>query len=853
MSRRVLPAVVAACAALAAAVFTFNIGPSYAAANEDCRPDGLARSAGVDAPYCAAYDTNGREKMGAGVNRRVIGYFTNWRTGTNGAPAYLVNNIPWNKVTHLNYAFAHVDGANKLSVGGGGAANASTGMTWPGVPGAEMDPSFPYQGHFNLLNKFKKQYPNVKTLVSVGGWAETGGYFDDNGTRVASGGFYTMTESQAKIDTFADSAVSFIRQYGFNGVDIDYEYPTSNKDAGNPLDFTVANAKRGQLMAGYVNLMRTLKQKLDAASAADGKYYMLTAAVPASGWLLRGMDVYQVTQYLDYVNVMTYDLHGAWNEYVGPNAALFDNGQDSEMIAGSVYSSYGQIGYLNGDWALHYFRGSMPAGRINLGLPYYTRGWEKVTGGTNGLWGTSKGSPCPAGTTVCGAGAIGIDNLWHDDKPGTTEEEPAGSNPMWHAKNLQQGIPGDYLAKYGLDPNLPKNKLTGTYTRNYNATMAAPWLWNDQKKVFLSTEDDVSVNTKAQYIADNGYGGAMMWELAGDYAWDAAKGQYFMGNTLTTALYDKLQTGAPYGATKSNKTMPTATLDVGIDVGGFPVGDSNYPITGKMKVTNRSTVDIPGSAKLEFDMPVSTTAEIGQQTGWTLTVTPGRSGSNSGGLKADFHHVTMTLPSWQTIPKGASAEVVMTWKLPVSGPSNYTLTFGGTSYRLSADHPRGGTTNPTTAPPTTAPPTTRPPTTAPPTTAPPTTAPPTTRPPTTAPPTTAPPTTQPPTCSVAAWTAATVYNGGAQASYNGRIWKAKWWTQGETPGVAAVWENISACGPATSSPPGTCTTPPWVTTTAYSGGAVVVHNGKKYRAKWWTQGETPGTAAVWEDLGTCNS
>lgn len=68
-----------------------------------------------------------------------------------------------------------------------------------------------------------------------------------------------------------------------------------------------------------------------------------------------------------------------------------------------MYSTpqYGGIGYLNTDWAYHYFRGAMPAGRINIGLPYYTRGWQGVTGGTHGLWGKAAlpdQNSCPAGT-----------------------------------------------------------------------------------------------------------------------------------------------------------------------------------------------------------------------------------------------------------------------------------------------------------------------------------------------------------------------------------------------------------------------------------------------------------------------
>src|SRR3954462_3798931 len=133
-----------------------------------------------------------------------------------------------------------------------------------------MDPSLSYKGHFNLLIKYKKQYPQVKTIISIGGWAETSG-------------FYTLTDSQASIDTFADSVVQFLRTYNFDGADIDYEYATSMKDAGNPADWATANARRAQLMKGFAQLMKTLRQKLDVASAADKKHYLLTVAAPSSG------------------------------------------------------------------------------------------------------------------------------------------------------------------------------------------------------------------------------------------------------------------------------------------------------------------------------------------------------------------------------------------------------------------------------------------------------------------------------------------------------------------------------------------------------------------------------------------
>ena len=132
--------------------------------------------------------------------------------------------------------------------------------------------------------------------------------------------------------------------------------------------------------------------------------------------------------------------------------------------------------------------------------------------------------------------------------------------------------------------------------------------------------------------------------------------------------------------------------------------------------------------------------------------------------------------------------------------------------------------------------------------------PPTTNPTTGNPTTGPPPTSNPPgTCTAPAWSASQVYTGGQLASYNGHTWKAQWWTQGETPGVASVWVDQGACGGTTTAPPGTCTAPAWSSTTAYNGAAVVSYGGHKWTAKWWTQGDIPGNNAqgVWTDNGPC--
>ncbi|MGW8375894.1 chitinase C-terminal domain-containing protein [Actinacidiphila sp. SB3-2] len=811
--------------------------PAPAAAQDQsaCRPDGLYTTPGVDVPYCTAYDADGREKLANGQKRRTIGYFTGWRTGKDGQPAYLASDIPWDKVTHLNYAFAHVGKDNRISVGADGEKNPATGMTWPGVAGAEMDPALPYKGHFNLLNKFKKQHPDVKTLISVGGWAETGGYFGEDGKRVDSGGFYSMATNAdgsvnaAGIDAFADSAVDFVRKYGFNGVDIDYEYPTSMKDAGNPLDWPLANGRRAGLVKGYATLMKALREKLDRAGAADGRHYLLSVAAPSSGYLLRGMETYQVQKYLDYVNIMSYDLHGAWNEHVGPNAALFDDGKDSELAGAGVYttSQYGGIGYLNTDWAYHYFRGSMPAGRINIGLPYYTRGFKNVTGGTDGLWGRAPATECPAGSglTKCGDGAVGIDNLWHD-KDTNGKESPAGSNPMWHAKNLEKGVVGDYAKQYGFPAD---TKLTGTYARKYDATLKSPWLWNAEKKVFLSTEDEQSVGAKADYVADRGIGGAMIWELAGDYEWNAAKGQYDQGDTLTSLMHDKFSAASPYGAKRATIAMPDKAVDIGVDFGQFPLGDSNYPISPKLKITNRTRTTLPGGTEFQFDYGTSAPGNARDQSGFGARVirSDHSAPNNIGGLKGDYHRVSLKLPSWQSLAPGASVDLDFVYYLPVSTPSNWTVTIGGTTYALAGDHARGttvvepgdgsgSTTGGTTGGTTTG------------------------------------GTTTGGTSTGGTSTGGTSTGGtGTGGTTTGGTTTGGTVTGGTSSGTTTGTTTGTTGGTTTG---GQCSVAEWDRAKAYSGGSQVAWQSRLWKAKWWTQGEEPGTTGewgVWQETGTC--
>jgi predicted chitinase len=103
------------------------------------------------------------------------------------------------------------------------------------------------------------------------------------------------------------------------------------------------------------------------------------------------------------------------------------------------------------------------------------------------------------------------------------------------------------------------------------------------------------------------------------------------------------------------------------------------------------------------------------------------------------------------------------------------------------------------------------------------------------------------------WSSSAVYVGGNVASYNGHNWSAKWWTQGETPGTVDVWADQGTCG-GTTTPPGTsCSYPNWVAGQSYVVGNIVKYtNGQYYRAKNDNPGYDPVISTWYWEPFSCS-
>jgi chitinase len=267
-------------------------------------------------------------------SEKLVGYYSAWAAYYN----YYPNQIDAGKLTHINYAFANIGSDLKLTLG------------YPDVDSSNI----------KLLNSLKQTNPDLKTLISVGGWNWSGKFSDA-----------ALTEETRT--AFADSCVDFIKKYGFDGVDLDWEYPVSGGLA--------TNTRRGEDKHNFTLLLKKIREKLDAQGAADNKHYLLTIAGGADTSYINNVELSKLAQYLDYANLMTYDLHGYWDSNTDLLAPLYDNDDPSPQYKSSV------------DKAVNAWLGaSFPAEKLVMGIPFYGYLYSSVNNSNNGMYQTFGGS-----------------------------------------------------------------------------------------------------------------------------------------------------------------------------------------------------------------------------------------------------------------------------------------------------------------------------------------------------------------------------------------------------------------------------------------------------------------------------
>lgn len=361
---------------------------------------------------------------------KVVGvYVPNWE------PVTLIDRLPSHSVTHLLYAFLRVCGPGQLPSDEPRCEGKGEHQIATGPIDKRFDEAF---------QRFKVRAPHVKVLASVGGWG-------------GSDPFFHFANEAGRRARFTASVVDFLRHHpGFDGVDIDWEHPTTNGSANGVALGSPADGR------GYAELMHALRKAVDALSAETGRPYLVTTAINTNAALVDKIDYRDAAKSLDLVFMMTYDFYGPWTATAGHHTALRSR---DEKAGDSVEAGLRTM-----------VKAGMPAGKLVAGVAMYGRGFTGVT-------------PPAAGAGFNGTKREGV---------------YAGAD----GSMTYREIAARYLDR------------SGGARRGYRLLVdpqGESWaLWNPADRLYMGYDDPRGVLRKGRFAVKEGLAGVFAWELSQD-------------------------------------------------------------------------------------------------------------------------------------------------------------------------------------------------------------------------------------------------------------------------------------------------------------------------------------------------
>lgn len=379
------------------------------------------------------------------TSKKVMGYVAQWDLYDR---KYAIETIPGDKLTHIMYAFClpnpNQEDYNKLK------------ENYPFPPKPYYPPPQLPEGAFAIHDEYafeqqvpalmalKQKYPHLKISISMGGWTLS----------------WTMSKvmsSPTLRKQFIKSSVDAIIKYGFDGFDLDWEYPGKQGAGYNIVD--EVNDKVN-VATFFKELQSELKTRL------PNKHIELSVACGANKKVIEQYK--DAIQYLDYFNLMTYDFYGSWGNG-GHLSGLYQNPAQGNPEDG-----------FNIDAAVTTSLAICPKSKLCIGVPFYARGWQSLQKDPNN----------PEAPIIFGVSTQG---------PGITKSQNAGGEPgltCW--KDLR-----DFIGKSN---NIEYFDEVAKVPYVYNSTTGETWTYDNPK----------SIQYKMQYLKEKDLAGLIIWQLSDD-------------------------------------------------------------------------------------------------------------------------------------------------------------------------------------------------------------------------------------------------------------------------------------------------------------------------------------------------
>lgn len=363
----------------------------------------------------------------------VVCYYHGWAATRSSPMNYKIRDIPGDLCTHVNLNYAGID-KDTLKV-------------------KDLIPAYANNSrHYKDFTAIKDKFLFVKTMISLGGWEFGGEAFS-----------YVASDRNRRC-TFAKNLKKFLKDNGFDGVDIDWRFPGNAGKQGAPED-----------KQNFPLLLKSL-----CKLRREG--LIVTATVPITPYYQdAGYDIKELSKYVDWFNVIGFDLRGRWSEIADVHSPLYARAFEK-----------GDIRNLNIEQGLkRLVELGAPKKKLVLGIPFFGRSYVLADKNNHEV-----------GAPITSAPAI----------PGPF----IGSNEI--------------LAYYEICTSIDD----GTATRAFDNEAKCPYIYYDDQ--WVGYEDEESVGIKTDFIIKEGYAGIMVF----NNDMDDFNGVCGKTHPLLKVIYEKL-------------------------------------------------------------------------------------------------------------------------------------------------------------------------------------------------------------------------------------------------------------------------------------------------------------------------